>query len=77
MLLLHVHREALGAGQLFAGGDLHVLVGDNAVQLHVGLDHGILHQDAVADHCALLDLDAADIFCVSGQIFSDTQIRKI
>ena len=43
VVLLDVDREALGAGQLFAGGDLHVLVGDNAVQLHVGLDHGILH----------------------------------
>ncbi len=33
VLLLHVHREALGAGQLLAGSDLHVLIGNNAVQL--------------------------------------------
>ncbi len=33
VLLLHVHREALGAGQLLAGSDLHVLIGDNAIQL--------------------------------------------
>ena len=39
--------------------DLYVLVGDHAIQLHVGLHHGVLHQDTVADHCALLDLDAA------------------
>ena len=32
----YARREALGAGQLFAGGDLHVLIGNNAVQLHVG-----------------------------------------
>ena len=31
MVLLHVHREALGAGQLLAGRDLYVLVGDHAI----------------------------------------------
>ena len=60
MLLLHIHREALGAGQLLAGRDFHVLVGDHTIQLHVGLHHGVLHEHAVLDHSTLLDLDAAE-----------------
>ena len=74
VVLLDVDREALGAGQLFAGGDLHVLIGDNAIQLHVGLDHGILHQDTVLDHSTLLDLDAAEQHAVlHGAVPSMTQ----
>ena len=53
-------REAGGARQLLAGGDLDVLVGDHVLHLHVLFHHGVLHQDAVADDGALLDLDAAE-----------------
>ena len=42
--LIHI---SLGAGQLLAGGDLHVLIGNNAVQLGIGFHHRLLHQHAV------------------------------
>ena len=41
MVLLDVDREALGTGQLLAGGDLHVLVGDHAVQCCVVTDKNV------------------------------------
>ena len=59
VVLLHVHREALGAGQLLAGGDLHVLIGNNAVQLGIGFHNGVLHEHAVLDDGTLLDLAPA------------------
>ena len=76
VVLLDVDREALGAGQLFAGGDLHVLIGNDAVQLHVGLDHGILHQDTVLDHSTLLDLDAAEEHAVLHGAFDDAAVGQ-
>ena len=56
VLLLHVHREALGAGQLLAGGDLHVLISNNAVQLGIGFHNGVLHEHAVLDDGTFLTL---------------------
>ena len=54
------HREGIGAGQLLVLGDVDVLVGDDVLHIAVWLNNGILHQDAVLDNSALLDLAAAE-----------------
>ena len=71
VLLLHVHREALGAGQLLAGSDLHVLIGNNAVQLGIGFHNGVLHEHAVLDDGTLLDLDTAEQHTVLHRALDD------
>ena len=76
VLLLHVHREALGAGQLLAGGDLHVLISNNAVQLGIGFHNGVLHEHAVLDDGTLLDLDAAEQHAVLHRALDDAAVGQ-
>ena len=76
VVLLHVNREALGAGQLLASGHADILVGDDALQLRIGFHDGVLHQDAVLDDRTLLDLDAAEEHTVLDRALDDAAVGQ-
>ena len=58
--LAHEEGHGLVSGQVATVANGDVLVGDDAVQGHVGACVGILHQNGILDHRAAADLNAAE-----------------